>query len=1187
MHAHHRLLKAPPAHARRAPASRNPGFALVVTISLMVLLMILSVGLLSLSALTLRASSHGQARAQAESNARLALLLAIGDLQRALGPDRRISAPASSIHGDKGEPNLVGAWGSWRWDPRGGGRPDYSEKKDRFQRWLVSNSDPRAPADIGFAATALKDAVRLVRRPQGAAGGDSGPELRGGLVAVGSGGRGGTLAFAVMDESQKAPLHLPEEAEPGTADEIAWRVAPPRARPELLVAPLAPSPTLDPQRLVTLPTAVLAATGAEPGAILGRQHELTTCSLGLLTDVVRGGFRTDLTTAFESGVGLADLFGEPTPYFTTNDGAPLWDYLRSHYRLYQKVGAAEAGTPKIQLTTRDLRAAPDGFDPAPASERLMPVIAKLQIVFSIITHFSHISDRVAFFNDKGNPRGNTNYGCPHLVYDPVVTLYNPYDVALELQKLRIRIWDPPVVFGFKKNQAWLRDEFAGGNYHGLARFQIANEKNANARKYFTLLLTDKTRAGRPGGMIRLEPGEVKVFSPWVENNWTWRLETETGTSGYEPRCFFDWNAGNDFGNRDNRTSNTFGVETVPGWDSRAGLQTDHLSYITRPVATRYDFELANNWNGGWLAIKRNDTFSVHAKPGRTVTDRSLPDFVVDLLAGQQQNPQRDYLRSYVFRLKNVESELTADASAPVITRTELVDDLLQTPTDPTPGGKLPFAMLTMAAKTTVDQFDVAMPWLHNQPAVEGADQNTALVGNALDTYDLRFEEMTDFDDISIEPATNRGFFGASASDTRGVSNVPMFRVPLLPAASLGDLIPSNLVAGSRLPRVTHPLGNSRAHPLVPANQVARKSPVTGAGMMLDHSYLLNDALWDATFFSTVARFSGGLAPTGDRSSLLAEFLAGERKLLNPRLVPVLATTGPASAQAAALNGLADDQFARRIGGSLAVAGAFNVNSDSVDAWRALLASLHDHAVRGWRLSAHDSADRTSFPRMSLPLGGDAERAEAPSIDVKGQIRWAGFRALTAEQIEALAQAIVAEIRQRGQQDQAPALSLGEFINRRVADAGELHAVAGLLERALEASKLNEPLHALDSKRLSGSDALNPAAITGLAEPAAREGYTASGAPPILTQGDLLMPLAQVITVRGDTFRIRAYGEARDAANAVTARAWCEAVVQRFPEYLDPVDAAELPEDQLTSKANRDFGRRFLVRSFRWLPPEEI
>jgi hypothetical protein len=82
-------------------------------------------------------------------------------------------------------------------------------------------------------------------------------------------------------------------------------------------------------------------------------------------------------------------------------------------------------------------------------------------------------------------------------------------------------------------------------------------------------------------------------------------------------------------------------------------------------------------------------------------------------------------------------------------------------------------------------------------------------------------------------------------------------------------------------------------------------------------------------------------------------------------------------------------------------------------------------------------------------------------------------------------------------------------------------------------------------------------------------------------------LGPVATVRGDTFKIRGYGEARSKDGAVLATARCEAVVQRLPRYLDPADPAERPETALESPANRAFGRRFDVVSFRWLSTDEL
>ncbi|MDB6077962.1 MAG: hypothetical protein JWO82_1709, partial [Akkermansiaceae bacterium] len=91
------------------------------------------------------------------------------------------------------------------------------------------------------------------------------------------------------------------------------------------------------------------------------------------------------------------------------------------------------------------------------------------------------------------------------------------------------------------------------------------------------------------------------------------------------------------------------------------------------------------------------------------------------------------------------------------------------------------------------------------------------------------------------------------------------------------------------------------------------------------------------------------------------------------------------------------------------------------------------------------------------------------------------------------------------------------------------------------------------------------------------------APGIITQADLLTPLLPQLTARGDTFVIRTYGESTGGDGGKT-RAWCEATVQRFPEYLDPADA---PAVAATSKINKLFGRRFEVVAFHWLQPSDI
>ena len=82
-------------------------------------------------------------------------------------------------------------------------------------------------------------------------------------------------------------------------------------------------------------------------------------------------------------------------------------------------------------------------------------------------------------------------------------------------------------------------------------------------------------------------------------------------------------------------------------------------------------------------------------------------------------------------------------------------------------------------------------------------------------------------------------------------------------------------------------------------------------------------------------------------------------------------------------------------------------------------------------------------------------------------------------------------------------------------------------------------------------------------------------------------LGNAATPRSDTFTIRGYGEVRDPAGKLLATATCEAVVQRFPEWVDSADLIETAPASLTSAANKRFGRRFLITSFRWLNQSEV
>ena len=88
------------------------------------------------------------------------------------------------------------------------------------------------------------------------------------------------------------------------------------------------------------------------------------------------------------------------------------------------------------------------------------------------------------------------------------------------------------------------------------------------------------------------------------------------------------------------------------------------------------------------------------------------------------------------------------------------------------------------------------------------------------------------------------------------------------------------------------------------------------------------------------------------------------------------------------------------------------------------------------------------------------------------------------------------------------------------------------------------------------------------------------------QADLLRPLAPILSIRDDTFTIRAYGDARDSQGHILARAVCEAVIRRTRDFVDTTEEADILTPP-TRKANKTYGRQFQLLSFRWLAPSEV
>jgi hypothetical protein len=266
-------------------------------------------------------------------------------------------------------------------------------------------------------------------------------------------------------------------------------------------------------------------------------------------------------------------------------------------------------------------------------------------------------------------------------------------------------------------------------------------------------------------------------------------------------------------------------------------------------------------------------------------------------------------------------------------------------------------------------------------------------------------------------------------------------------------------------------------------------------------------------------------------------------------------------------------------------GAFNLNSTNAAAWAAVLRGVRFPTSSGAfkYLNPSDStgsgadsdvlsvqSDDAQFFRFSQSAQetyqaevGQAESspsAEGPSAANTHLFR-RGMRTLTAAQVGALAARIV-ELMGVKQAAEGPFRSLEEFVSASALFAGtdaegNVGAARSLLEAAVADAGINAEIAEFSSQWL--------------------------------TQGDILTALAPVLFPRSDTFVIRTYGEVvNPSTNATEGRAWCEAIVQRVPEYLDTTaDAPEVLPGALTSALNQQNGRRFKVISFRWLTRADI
>ena len=1156
--------------------SKPRGFALVVTLSLMILLTVVAVGLLSLAAIELRKSSASESRSIAMANARMGITLALGQLQSELGDDRRISADASILTATK-NPAAVGVWSGWSPDlaaksnTGATGRIDYKAPKSQtgFRSWLVSDPDPANTRLLDWhLSDPSEDRAKLFTTKS------SGYELGANRIAVEDDTKFGSVAWAVTQENTKARVNI------GTDDtkriSLEDRMQTP-SRPDLSLSSTLKQPTADWSRrsstIVDLPQAVLdPAYGATREKVALAAKDFTVDSYSLLTNSVKGGLKVDLSTGFDMSDGdfamnswdtVKNPFRDTVPreysgqkplylpvtnsaqaqvymsFHPANvnhkfqvNGVPTYDTLRAYYRTYRHLYSTSSGTAAFERPYSHI-ASPEKISGRPFGVKTHPALAP-------------VLDRVSFFFSIYAKSDGTL--C--ILMTPFVTVWNPHNVDVETEGLVVYPWIDLAVFW-----NWNVTPKAGGSNltwgSSLSRFVGEGFENhgRSSRPYFYLHLTQSGNAVGSGTKsispaIRLEPGEVRVFcladtarrdlevlaSPSAR---TWRMKPVGSASDLSSslKGGVVLNMTKSIGNQNNFN---YKLKTGDIVNSNK-VEFDRNTYVY--IVNMADSYHIKNPNVELMVDARSGTGSLPALPA----EKNLY-FYGQVHSGAAFGKGRDALTYPPYKFEEINEN------------PRLIGSLL--------------SYHRVAQSSTLPLADLMFTTNPRQPYI-----NQYLSGAKFQSgphYESLLQGGSSLAGLAMEttPDGKKAFYGASHSVASGRSNLAFFEIPRSPTLSLGSFQHCDISATAF--GVPSQIGNSWASPYLEAGSISKRATNAAGGEAIspmlgvyDTSYLANEALFDSCYLSGAAprfgtrRSAAGSPAVWEQDQITEEqttdqLLAGfftdpaSNPLRNPRM-------------AAYRGSMSTDQLKQRLTGPakcvrlaahLMVEGGFNINSTSEEAWTAVLASL-----RGAKPASANNTAQSRF--RHILTSSPTNMAENDP--------WSGFRTLSDDDVKLLAKNIVLEVKKRG-----PFLSLGEFVNRQITNTTGLN-LSGAIQSAIDAGGFNK-------KFSYGSFVPDPYPFPGnIPNP-----NTGTNTPGWLSQADVLHGLAPYISPRSDTFIIRSLGEAKSGNGTVLANVRLEAVVQRVPEWVDPIDNAEASIAELKSQANKTFGRKFQVISIREL-----
>jgi len=461
--------------------------------------------------------------AEAKENAKLALAEALGDLQKTMGPDARISANASVLDANSPQPNLLGVWHGHYEDNATNTGPNYDQIKGEppadvdntgFIQWLSSGNNTA----LNRPDTTVTDGVQLI--------GDETTDNENNHVFsepvnVDNGGR---YAWHVFDESQKANISVITTVPTNNNEEISAvnSSGQPGYQFSTNFASLDGIISDEADKLATLDTLELVDNTLS----LNRTDAfftLTEKSRSLLVNPASGGYQTDLSLLFGAG-SLPNTF-TPT-YIYSNSMTPVatrplrsatampiaspdptWELLYSHYQMYNSPLLNGAGA-NVSLDTSDeeLYIKDAGWDvinnPVKSpnariseEQQIHPILSNAQFIISgISSEESLLAARDEDF--------------VYVMIDMMFTFWNPYNVPLVMDGYEVDMYNFPLGMDIYHRDTTTNVE-TQLNKHPVLQSNFINDSTA---------VTNSTGQrtfyrARLKGPYTLQPGEFLTLMP--------------------------------------------------------------------------------------------------------------------------------------------------------------------------------------------------------------------------------------------------------------------------------------------------------------------------------------------------------------------------------------------------------------------------------------------------------------------------------------------------------------------------------------------------------------------------------------------------------------------------------------------------------------------------------------------------